>query len=108
MDLPDKIRAKIKLGMFEFSKHTLDHSIIRGISVEEIRQVFETANLLEDYPVDKYGPSCLLFAQTRVGRLLHILCTHPSRPLIKIITLYEPDGTRWFRGRLRVDPPKQN
>ena len=53
--------------------------------------------IIEDYPDDKYGPSCLLLGHTEAGRPLHIQCSYPSRPLIKIITLYEPDAS------LRVD-----
>jgi hypothetical protein len=32
---------------------------------------------------------------------LHILCSHPSRPLVKIVTLYEPDPDQWIDFRTR-------
>src|SRR5208283_2753085 len=35
------------------------------------------------------------------GRPLHVHCSHPSRTLIKIITLYEPDPSLWEGNRLR-------
>jgi hypothetical protein len=61
------------------------------------------AEIIEDYPDDKYGPSCLILGFTRGGRPLHIQCSYPSRPLLKIITLYEPDPDLWdgFRRRKR-------
>jgi len=33
-----EIRAKIAWNQFEFSKHALDQSIIRQISVDEVRE----------------------------------------------------------------------
>jgi hypothetical protein len=108
MDILGHIRVKIGEDMFEFSKHALDQSVVRKISLEELRQAVADATLIEDYPDDKYGPSCLLFGLTQKGRPLHILCSHPSRNLIKIITLYEPDGAQWIRNQLRVNPPKSN
>jgi hypothetical protein len=52
--------------------------------------------IIEDYPDDKYGPSCLVLGFTRSARPLHIQCSYPSRPLVKIITLYQPDPDKWI------------
>ncbi len=95
------IQAKIASDHFEFSKHAVDQSIMRGISVQEVRQAVAVADLIEDYSGDKYGPSCLLLGFTSTGRPLHIQCTYPSRPLVKIITLYEPDPDQWIDLRTR-------
>lgn len=56
-----EIRQKISAGKFEFSKHGVDQSIIRNIGVEEIREAVSTGEIIEDYPDDKYGPSCLVY-----------------------------------------------
>ena len=63
--------------------------------------VASDSEVLEDYPNDKYGPSCLILGFTAAGRPLHVQCSYPSRPLVKIITLYEPDPSRWIRFRKR-------
>ena len=101
MAMIDGIRQKIEADQFEFSKHAVDQSIIRRISVQEVREIFGSAEVIEDYPEDKYGPSCLIFGKTLAGRPLHIQCSYPSRPLIKIITLYEPDPTLWIDFKIR-------
>ncbi len=101
MRLLDEIRQKIDANLFEFSKHAVDQSIIRRISVQEVREIFANAEVIEDYPEDKYGPSCLLFGRTMAGRPLHIQCSYPSRPLIKVITLYEPDPAHWIDFKIR-------
>jgi hypothetical protein len=101
MAIIEEIRAKIAKDQFEFSQHAVDQSIIRHISVQEIRQMIADGQVIEDYPDDKYGPSCLIFGFTLKGRPLHIQCSYPSRPLVKIITLYEPDPRLWIDFRVR-------
>jgi anti-sigma28 factor (negative regulator of flagellin synthesis) len=68
----EQIRAKIRAGRFEFSKHAVDQSILRQISVQELREAIANGEIIEDYPEDKYGPSCLVLGYTRTGRPLHI------------------------------------
>ena len=97
----EEIRAKVQAGQFEFSKHAVDRSILRRISVQELREAIASGEVIEDYPEDKYGPSCLVLGFTQAGRPLHIQCSYPSRPLVKIITLYEPDPDKWIDFRVR-------
>jgi hypothetical protein len=53
------------------------------------------AQFIEDYPDDKYGPSCLIGGWTQARHPIHIQCSYPSRPLIKMITVYEPLPQQW-------------
>lgn len=98
----EQIREKIAQDQLEFSKHAVDQSILRHISVQELREAITNGEIIEDYPDDKYGPSCLILGYTRAGRPLHFQCTYPSRPLLKIITLYEPEPNRWIDFRIRI------
>ncbi|HTF93767.1 MAG TPA: DUF4258 domain-containing protein, partial [Verrucomicrobiae bacterium] len=61
MALIDEIQEKIAADRFEFSKHAVDQSIIRRIGVHEVQEIFRNAEVIEDYPEDKYGASCLVF-----------------------------------------------
>ena len=92
----DKIRKKIERDQFELTKHAVDQSINRQISIQEVRESIVNGEIIEDYPEDKYGPSCLIFGLTERNRPLHVHCSYPSRPLIKIVTLYEPNPARWI------------
>ena len=94
--LIEEIRQKIYDGQFEFSKHAVDQSILRRIRVREVEEAISTGQVIEDYPDDKYGSSCLISGLTQSNRILHVQCSYPSRPLIKIITVYEPDYWRWI------------
>jgi len=82
MGLLDEMPLKIENGQFQFSKHAVDQTIARRISVGEVYEMSANAELIEDYPDDKYGPSCLIFGRTTAGRPLHIQCSYPSRPPI--------------------------
>lgn len=96
-----EIRDKIAMGQFEFSRHAVDQSILRRINVQQIREAIEDGRVIEDYPEDKYGPSCLILGFTEAGKPVHVHCSHPSRPLIKIITVYEPDPKLWINFEIR-------
>ena len=101
MEILNAIRSKIRTGQVEFSQHATDQSIIRGISMQDFRDAMERSEVIEDYPHDKYGPSCLVLGFTLSQRPLHIHCSYPMRPIIKIITLYEPNPSRWIDFKIR-------
>lgn len=97
------IQEKIRSRRYELFRHALDQSIKRGISIAELEEaMLGSAEIIEDYPDDKYGPSCLVLGYTVAGRALHVVCSHPSDPLLKIVTIYEPDPARWSADRNRI------
>ena len=49
-----------------------------------------------EYPDDKYGPSLLLLGITESGRPLHAQVSAADTPLVRIITLYEPNPDEWL------------
>lgn len=101
MSLIVDIRAKVAAGQYEFSRHAVDQSVRRGITVDEVCQAIAGGEVIEDYPNDKYGPSCLILGFTDAGRPFHLQCSYPSRPRVKLITLYEPDPNLWTDYRER-------
>ena len=101
MSLIDEIRQKIVSNRFEYSKHAVDQSIMRRISVQEVREATAAGMVIEDYPADKYGPSCLIYGPTLSGRPIHLQCSYPTQSFVKIITLYEPDSNSWIDFKTR-------
>ena len=98
----DDIRAKVARRQYELSRHAVDRTISRSISVAELEQAFRNdCEIIEDYPDDKYGPSLLVLGMTDGGRALHVQVSYASRPLLKLITLYEPDPGEWINFRER-------
>jgi len=101
MTLIEEIQAKFARDEFEFSKHAVDQALLREISVQEIREAVSVGEIIEDYPQDKYGPSCLLVGFTQANRPIHVQCSYPQRPIVKVITVYEPNPTEWVDYRVR-------
>lgn len=54
--------------------------------------------MIEDYPEDKYSPSCLILGFTENNRPLHIQVSKLDRPDLRVITLYEPEENEWSGG----------
>jgi hypothetical protein len=104
MPLIEEIQDKVEAGLIEFSEHATERSIRRNISVHDVLHAIADGVVIEDYPEDKYGPSCLIFGRDRKGRPLHVQVSYPSRPLVKVITLYEPDPALWINYRFRRQP----
>ena len=89
----EEICRQLSLG--EFSRHAFQRAVERNISEQEIKEMAENAKIIEDYPDDKYYPSCLLLGFTKAGRPLHLQVSYMDSDLVKIITLYEPDPNKW-------------
>lgn len=75
------------------TRHAVEQMIKRNITEPELEQAVLCGIVIEDYPHDKYGPSCLILGYTLHGRPLHILCSLP--PVVKVITVYEPASNNW-------------
>lgn len=95
------IRERFARLEYEYSLHTVDQSIVRGISTREVEEAIACGEVIENYPTDKYGASCLILGFTADNRPLHVQCTHPQRNPIKVITLYQPDPEMWIDFRRR-------
>ncbi|MEA5486036.1 MULTISPECIES: DUF4258 domain-containing protein [Pseudanabaena] len=92
-----EIRSQLQRGDFEFSRHALKRAVERNISEQEIMQIAENASIIEEYPDDKYSPSCLIFGITKTHRPLHLQVSMQESAIVKIITIYEPDPNQWIQ-----------
>ena len=86
---------EIKHEEFIFSRHAYIRSIERYITIDEIIESTNNIEIIEEYPDDKYSPTCLLLGFTKNNRPIHIQITLDSSNIMKIITLYEPDSNNW-------------
>lgn len=97
----EQVCAQLSSGEFEFSRHAFKRVVERNISARDITQVGTRAEIIEDYPEDKYSPSCLLLGFTAGGRALHLQVSLAETELVKIVTVYEPDPDEWVDYRKR-------
>ena len=94
-----QIRNKIRKGEYRLSDHALKRMIQRSIERLEIEEAVLNGEIIEDYPDDKYAPSCLICGKTNHDRVLHVHVSLP--PKIVVITTYEPDVEEWLNCRFR-------
>jgi Domain of unknown function (DUF4258) len=74
----------------------------RMITTTEVEAVVKTGEVIEDYPEDARGHSCLMLGFGREDRAIHVVCA-PKDEYLAIITAYLPAPDQWtpdFRGRL--------
>ena len=75
----------------------------RMIRTEEVRAVIETGEVIEDYPDDPRGHSCLMLGFGDNARPVHVVCA-PKADYLAIITAYLPEPAEWsgeFKTRRR-------
>lgn len=66
----------------------------RMISPEEVVGTVTNPVLVEDYPEDPRGHSCLLLGIGLGGGPLHVVCS-PKEDYLAVITAYLPDPRNW-------------
>ena len=98
----EEIRKRIQQRDYYYTIHAGDRMTERHISVKEVEEAAssEAVEVIEDYPEDARGPSCLLFGRTLGGRALHVHCTYP--PTLAVITVYEPQPDEWIDLKIRA------
>ena len=83
----ESIRKRVEAENYRFTIHALERCMERHISPDQIKDIILTGEVIEDYPKDKYGPSCLIYGVTKEGKIFHV---QVSMDLVWIITAYDP------------------
>jgi hypothetical protein len=88
-----------------FLQHALDemNSPAELITLAEVRSVIFLGEIIEDYPEDAQGHSCLMLGFGQSNRPIHVVCS-PKDQYLTIITVYLPNASRWdatWRVRIR-------
>ena len=69
----------------------------RMISVREVRRVVLRGEIIEGYPEDARGRSCLMLGTGDAGRKIHVVCA-PRGDYLAIVTAYVPETDEWDSG----------
>lgn len=64
------------------------------ITTTEVCDTIQQGELVEDYPDDARGHSCLLLGWGVQGRAIHVVCA-PKEDYLAVITTYLPDPLEW-------------
>ena len=83
----DDIRKRVERGYHRFTIHGFERCAERGIAPEEVKYAIMHGEIIEEYPGDKYGPSCLILGKAMNEKILHVHC---SIGPVWIVTAYDP------------------
>jgi hypothetical protein len=103
----NRLRACFIANQVFYTRHARDE--MRGeelgsICEQEVLETIQSGEILERYPDDEPYPSALIYGLTAAGRPIHVVCAYASDEdddLAIVITVYEPDPSRWENCRRR-------
>lgn len=93
-----EIQSRIQEEAYRVSDHAIKRMIQKSIEQDEVVESIMSGEIIEEYPQDKYSPSCLIYGKTRAGRELHVQVSLP--PKVVVITTYPPNPDEWIDGRV--------
>ena len=101
----DEIRTLISAGRYEVSLHAQQERLEDDLDISEIETAILAGEIIEDYPNDPRGPSCLISGKAG-NRPVHVVVGwarmggKESRAL-RMITIYIPKAPKWSDPRTR-------
>jgi hypothetical protein len=95
------IRNEIAAQAYEISLHADDERLAEHLTVAEIEAALMTCEILEEYPEDPRGPSCLALGFAPGGPPVHVVCGRNSLGHLVWITVYVPAMPKWRDARTR-------
>jgi len=105
MDLRE-IQQHVRHGNYEFSFHAQQERLEENLDITEIESALVgTAEILEEYPNDPRGESCLALGFAG-SRPVHVVLGWAKRKrddskVLRVITVYIPSLPKWINPRTR-------
>ena len=94
IDIKDLQALAADRSNIEVSAHTILRLRERKIKLTDIYKGIDNGKIIEQYPNDKYYPSCLIMCFRANGKPLHFVCSMGNNK-VYIITVYEPGLKHW-------------
>lgn len=105
----DEIQRLIREGRYEVSIHAQQERLEDDLDIEEIELAVLQGDLIEDYPTDPRGPSCLVGGLAGANPIHVVLgwarVKSQSEPILRMITVYIPRPPKWTDLRTRGAKP---
>ena len=98
----DWIRIQVRMGEYEFSEHGERERQADKIPVADVERALRDSEMIEDYPDDSRGSSCLVLGYGAVGYPIHVVCGKSPGGTLRIITVYIPTLPKWLDPRTRA------
>lgn len=95
------IEQQVRSGNYEFSGHADNERQAERITIAEVEAALLNGEILEDYPNDPRGTSCLVLGHGSPGYPIHVVCGQTPSRRLRLITVYIPFPPRWIDERTR-------
>lgn len=94
IDITDLRKVASNRENIEITAHAIIQLKTRKIKISDIYNGIDNGEIIEQYPNDKYYPSCLILYFRVNGEPVHFVCSMGNNK-IYLITAYNPDLERW-------------
>ena len=102
MDIEYIITA-IRNNYVQITEHADDEAVNDALTYEEIYFSIMNGEIIENYPLDKPYPSCLIFGSNFSGEPIHSVWGFNHETIWAVlITVYRPDPAKWINWKERV------
>ena len=96
----EDIKAAVENNEFVLSQHAHEERQAESISIDDIKTAILGGEIIESYPKDKRGDSCLMLGYSNV-RPIHVVCGKSKIGWLKVITVYIPKPPKWVTAKQR-------
>lgn len=97
LSLVRQIHQLAQEGKVALKRHAFIRMVERGISMGEVFDCLNGAEIIHEYPTDSPLASCLVLG-TGKNRPLHAVVAPDGDTMLWVITVYEPSLDRWDEG----------
>ena len=81
-----------------FRMHAVQRMFARQVSVENVRQVLQSGEMIEDYSAEMPAPGGLMLGQPGRRPLHVVMAENTQADELVVITVYEPNPAQWKPG----------
>jgi len=92
--MPAFIRSEIENQAYQISLHADDERLADGLTIAEVESALMDCDVLETYPEDPRGESCLALGFVK-NKPVHFVCGRNRAGHLVLITVYIPSLPKW-------------
>jgi hypothetical protein len=103
MDI-NEIRRLVRQEQYEFSIHAQQERLEEDLDITEIEEALIQGEIIEDYPNDPRGESCLVLGYAG-AKPIHVVVgwarKNTNERVLRTITVYIPQPPKWTNPQTR-------
>jgi uncharacterized protein DUF4258 len=101
----DEIHRLVRTGRYEVSIHAQQERLAEDLDIREIEEALGNGEILEEYPDDPRGESCLVCGYAG-EKPIHTVAGWTRKKgegerMLRLITVYIPRPPKWANPRMR-------